>query len=220
MKMKILTTLIIVFAAASASAQGLKETGVTVEEIIPEGWEYSHATGDLNQDGIDDLVVMATPNDPAHLKVRDDGYVYNFNEPILAIYFGTRSGTFKCWKQYPHTMPYPTDEYILYDYSLNTTERHTLTIHVGTMATMGSWGQNSHSYVFRYQNQDFFLIGEDESYLIRNTGELTVDSYNYLTNKKQTVVSNEFDTKVKPRERWTRLPKQPLKRLGNWTLDV
>ena len=53
------------------------------EHLVPQGWESKQAVGDLDRDGIDDMVVVAQPNDERHLKVRDDGYVYNFNPPSI-----------------------------------------------------------------------------------------------------------------------------------------
>lgn len=72
-------------AMAQPTAAALLSQGSSAQEIVPSGWQYTHTTGDLNNDGIDDLVLIAIPNDTANMTVREDGYVFNFNTPLLAI---------------------------------------------------------------------------------------------------------------------------------------
>ena len=193
--------------------QSLKQSGNSAKDIVPEGWEVIEAEGDLNKDGISDLAIIATPNFEEHLKHRDDGYVYNFNQPLLGIYWGNRNGGYTCWKIYDKVIPAQVDEYIFVDLSLSITDRGVLKIDVSTFASAGGWGQGGSTYLFRYQSGDFFLIGKDESSMMRNTGETTLDSYNYLTSKHQRITYNEFDPKVKRRETWKKLKKAPLQRL-------
>ncbi|MBQ3926745.1 MAG: hypothetical protein II706_07130, partial [Bacteroidaceae bacterium] len=83
-----LISIILCLCAIGMQAQSLKKQGTSVEQIVSEGWEHKEATGDLNKDGIKDLVVLAKPNFKEKMKTRDDGYEYNFNPYILAIYFG------------------------------------------------------------------------------------------------------------------------------------
>ncbi|MBQ3629785.1 MAG: FG-GAP repeat protein [Prevotella sp.] len=200
-------------------AQELKSTGTSVDYIVPEGWWHTESVGDLNKDGVADLALIALPNDSAHIKVRDDGYAYNFNQPLLAIYFGTDGGRFRLWKTYDEVMPATVDEYTMIDYAINITPRGTMTIGIEAFMTMGSYGSPNVTYVFRFQDGDFYLIGEEQHSLSRMSGEDETISYNYLTHKRQQVVSNAFDDSIKPREKWTTIPKGPLKRLGTWSLD-
>ena len=74
-----LMTLILSACALGMNAQDLKQQGTSVEQIVPEGWEHEEAQGDLNKDGIKDLVVLAKPNFKENMQTRDDGYEYNFN---------------------------------------------------------------------------------------------------------------------------------------------
>ena len=97
---KIVFSLILCACALGMNAQALKQQGTSAEQIVPKGWEHSEAEGDLNKDGIKDLVVLAKPNFKENIQTRDDGYEYNFNPYILAIYFGQAEGGFKQWKQY------------------------------------------------------------------------------------------------------------------------
>ena len=179
--------------------------------------EHIEAAGDLNGDGIADLAIIATPADSANMRVRDDGYVYNFNQPLLAIYFGDKDGGYTLWRDYDNVVPARPDEYLSITPSLKITPRGTLVVSLEYFATMGGWDAPTYSYTFRFQNGDFYLIGRDEEHRIRNTGELERESYNFLTNKKQHI-TDSFNKRVKPRERWTTIPAEPLKPLGSVTL--
>ena len=205
---------LLVWLPLLSGAQGLKSEGKSVEDIVPAKWEHISSVGDLNKDGIADLVLIATPDNPAHIKVRDDGYVYNFNPPQLAIYFGTKEGSYHYWRLYDDLLP-AEDEGTSIEYTLDITERGTLTIGLSIFATMGSYNSPSSTYVFRFQDGDFYLIGEDQHSFSRMSGEDEVNSYNYLTHKRQRIVSNAFDETIKPKETWTTIPKAPLKRLGS-----
>ena len=85
--------------------------------------------------------------------------------------------------------------------------------------TAGGATTGGPTYVFRYQDGDFFLIGKDETELSRYSGETTDTSENYLTHKRQVTTGNAFrNSKVKEVTRWTNLPKEPLKRLGEFEM--
>lgn len=198
----------------SAQAMGLSQQGTSVTDIVPDGWSHQEAQGDLNKDGITDLVVMATPDYKENLKIRDDGYVYDFNQPVLAIYFGNGQGQFQLWKQYDNVIPADDNEFCRHDIVLTITERNTLRIATEVWCSAGSYGTSTDTYTFRYQNGDFYLIGMDHEETQRNTGECVTTSENYLTWKRQVLTSNFTNTKP-PKEKWSKLPKKPLELLGD-----
>ena len=143
-----------------AFAQGLKDSGKSAADIVPSGWESIFKTGDLNADGIADLVLIATPCNKEKMKTRDDGYVYNFNEPILAIYWGDKNGNFKLFKQYDDVIPEREDEFISITPALDIDKNGALKIVLEFFATAGSYTTPTTTHVFRYQKGDFFLIGK------------------------------------------------------------
>ena len=185
----------------------LKLYGETVESLIPPGWKHTEATGDLNKDGTDDLAIIAFPSE------KD-------SSPMLAIYFGTINGAYGQWKSYSGIIPEGDGENEFIEPSLEITSRNTLIINLNQWASAGSWGTTNRTWTFRYQNDDFFLIGFDDETLMRNTGEVTKVSKNYLTHKCCTSTFNEFDKTVKPHNVWTKLPKTSLQRLGDFSLDM
>jgi hypothetical protein len=197
-----------------AQAVELKPQGVSVEDIVPAGWSHQEAQGDLNKDGIPDLVVVAIPDDVENTITRSDGYVYNFNQPILAIYFGDKQGQFQRWKQYDNVIPADEDQNCQHDIGLEITPRGTLCILVQLFCSAGSYGTSVNSYTYRQQNGDFYLIGMDTEEMQRNTGDCTTVSENYLTWKRQVKTSNIADEATPPTEKWTRLTRKHLEKLG------
>lgn len=206
---------IIVVAAAlmplQALAQGLKTSGKSAADVVPNGWESTFKTGDMNGDGLPDLVIIATPCNKEKMKTRDDGYVYNFNQPVLAIYWGDKNGNYKLFKQYDNVIPAREDEFLAITPSLEITKSRSLKIDLEYFATAGSYTQPTTTHVFRYQNGDFMLIGKDVVELERTTGKTVTTSENYLT-RKRTVVTDR--PKRKAITKRSRLPKSALKPLG------
>ena len=212
----VLVLLLFASATHSGQAQNLAQQGTSVEDIVPVGWLHQEAQGDLNKDGIMDLVVVATPDYEENTLTREDGYVYNFNQPILAIYFGTDQGL-QQWKRYDKVMPADESENCHHDIGLEITSRGTLRISIQLFCSMGSYGMSTDTYTYRYQDSDFHLIGMEQEEMMRNTGECTTVSENYLTWKRQVVKSNIAETESAT-EKWSKLPKKPLEKLGDVSL--
>lgn len=192
-------------------AQGLKSNGFSASDIVPVGWESIFKTGDLNNDGIADLALIATPCNSDKMKTRDDGYVYNFNQPVLAIYWGDQNGGFNLFKQYDNVIPARPDEFMDITPSLEIDNKGNLRIILEFFASAGSWTQPTTTHVFRFQNGDFYLIGKDVTELERTTGKTVVTSENYLTHRR--IVTTERPRR-KPTTKKTRLSKNPLKQIG------
>ena len=212
---RIIDCVVMLCLCVGVQAQELQKQGRGVEDLVPKGWEHTEATGDLNKDGIADLVVVATPDFKENTKTRDDGYVYNFNQPLLAVYFGTAEGKMQLWRQYDQVIPARQDEYVSIDASLTVTEKGVLRISLETFASMGGWGTENSNFSYRYQDGDFYLIGKEYHNMSRNTGEMETTSENYLTWRRQVVTENAFeDSNVPRKETWTKLPKKPLEKLG------
>ena len=178
-----------------ASAQQLAKKGRNADEIVPQGTDCVKAEGDLNKDGRSDLVIYA--------------------QPVLAIYFANASGVYEQWKQYDEILPVDEegDDFWI-DLIITITDRGVLRFYVGSFASGGTSYNSNNTYLYRFQNGDFYKIGEEQHSQSRMTGEAETVSINYLTHKRQVVKENVFDDTVKPKETWTTLAKQPLRKLG------
>lgn len=212
MKKLIIGVFVVACLSMTSWAQGLKTTGSGAVDIVPDNWESIFETGDMNKDGIADLVVIATPCHKDKMTVRNDGYVYNFNQPVLAIYWGNKNGGFKLFKQYDNVIPARPSEFVDITPSLTINSKGVLEITLETFASAGSWEQPTTTYKYRYQNGDFFLIGKDEEVIKRNTGMITETSENYLTHKR--IVTTKSASSEKSKSRRSVLPKTALQRLG------
>lgn len=201
-------------------AQRLKASGMSVKDVVPEGWDFKEAMGDLNKDGYADLAIIATPDFKEHLQKREDGYVYNFNQPILAVYWGESDGVFKLYRQYADIIPHATDENVFYDVGMEITNRNVLKISYSTFATGGTGYTGGPTFMFRYQNGNFELIGFGEEYFSRMTGEAEETSFNYSTYKKSVTKHNVFDDSIEPKTTWYDLPREPRKKLGSFQLEA
>ena len=210
--MKKLMTFLLALWAMSMQAQGMKEQGTSVEDIVPQGWTHDEVTGDLNKDGLADLVIVTRSNQEDNMFTREDGYVYNFNKPVLAIYFAEANGQLKLWKQYDEVLQ-PNTDICINEIELQITDRGVLRISTSMECSMGSWTTSSVNFSFRYQNGDFYMIGKETNSLQRNSGDVEVVSENYLTWKRQVVKSHISDEKPLS-EKWTRLQRRPLEKLG------
>jgi hypothetical protein len=73
-------------------------------------------------------------------------------------------------------------------------EKGVLKIDLNYWYSCGSWYTNHNTYIFRYQNNQFEMIGYESSEFHRASGEATSISINYSTKKKiETTGLNEFN---------------------------
>ena len=225
MKKILLIMMALIVSVGIAGAQGkfakslFKASGASVVEVVPADCDSIVVEGDLNKDGFKDVVIIATPRNPENMQTRDDGYVYNFNKPVMAVYFGNESGTYSLFKQYFNTIPGQEDEYQSVDIDLRINDKGVMRISPSYFNSAGSSDSDASVYVFRFQNGDFYLIGKDTKSFSRYSGESTEVSENYLTHKRQTIISNMFDDSVKPKGTWTKIPADPLEKLGAKMLE-
>ena len=198
--MKRLLFFLLVALPMLVSAQELAKKGRSAEEIVPQGMDFVKAEGDLNKDGLSDLVVFA--------------------DPVLAIYFAASSGGYELWKRYNDILPNDKEnDDLMIDIELSITDRGALRIEVGYFASAGTSYVTNNNYTYRFQNDDFYKIGEEQHSMSRMTGDDKTISTNYLTHKRQVVIENAFDETIKPKETWTSIPKKPLRRLGEDPLE-
>ena len=204
-------------AAQKQKKSQLAKEGRTIKGVVPNGWDIQSATGDLNKDGIEDFVLIVRPNDPAHIKTRDDGFEYNFNPLFLAVYFGSPSGVYKRFKVWHDTVSGREDEYTDITNELSITPKGAIDISVSSWSSMGTAATGGSTYRYRFQSGDFYLIGEESSWLNRMTGEGESTSINYLTGQKEITTGNmieEKDLKTKK----VKIKKEPLRLLGSFQM--
>ena len=203
--------------AQKSKKPGLAEEGRSLEELLPKGWNAQHGSGDLNKDGIEDIILITHPNDPQYIKRRDDGYEYDFSPAILAIYFGSPTGVYKRFKVWEEAVPHREDEYTEIGVELSVTPKGAIDFNISSWSSMGTADTGSTTYRYRYQSGDFYLIGEESSWLNRMTGKGEKTSVNYITGKK-VITSGNMMENTDLRTRIVKIKKEPLQRLGSFTM--
>ncbi|MBR5435967.1 MAG: hypothetical protein IK120_03795 [Muribaculaceae bacterium] len=184
----------------TAFGQNSKPASPTSEDIKV----IAEMKGDLNNDGIDDVATICEyQNGKEHapmLAITLSDGKGDAREPLVYNIFDEEAAE---------------NEYIIAQYWLDYTKTKCLKITVSNFATAGTWANPTSTYIYRYQNGDFYLIGESHDCYYRNSGEDTAVSINYLTNKKCETSSNVFDKNVKRKSTWSKIDKKPLRRLGD-----
>lgn len=204
-------------AAQKQKKSQLAKEGRTIEEVVPNGWDIQSATGDLNKDGIEDFVLIVRPNDPAHIKTRDDGFEYNFNPLFLAVYFGSPSGVYKRFKVWHDTVSGREDEYTDITNELSITPKGAIDISVSSWSSMGTAATGGSTYRYRFQSGDFYLIGEESTWGNRLAAEWERTSINYLSGQKE-VTSGDLITRRNLKTKQVKIKKEPLRLLGSFQM--
>mgnify|MGYP006104633307 CR=1 FL=1 len=172
----------------------LPNNGKTLESIIPDNWRLlSSANGDLNQDGISDLVFAIQKTDQNNIQLNDGLGTdsIDLNPRIFAIYFGTELGVLKKRLVSEHFIilrDSPTMDEPFEGFNIN--NKGVLDINFRFWYSAGSWSMSNHKYRFRFQNNEFALIGYDSNEAHRASGETTDYSISFLTKKMKITKGN------------------------------
>lgn len=204
-----------VCVASQAVGQAFKGSGRKAAALAPDGWTVQESRGDLNRDGIADLVLLAFPNDPELMFFNDDGQWVDTNVPRLAVYWGSASGLYRLHRSYDYYGP------------LDAEAKHLIRAEItgrGTVRMMHviDYPDNTQINVeiFRWQNGDFFRIGNSVEIYNAASDSSVVDSRNYSTLRHQHLEFKGHDADSPDRaEVWDDIPAQALVRLGNLMVD-
>lgn len=201
MKKILLIIFTIIIGIDTATSQSVKNTGNSSKELVPQGWTVEEVKGDLNKDKVDDLVIIAKP-EPV------DG---ENQPPVLAIYWGNAQGGYTLYKAYEDMVPYEIQEDDEVTIKMEITDRGVWKIGIKRWVSVGCENNYSDSFVYRYQNNAFHLIGYDSDVINRCEGVETEQSINFSTKKKQTITT-ENET-GQSSEKWETIPDKPLQKL-------
>ena len=94
-----------------------------------------------------------------------------------------------------------------------TIEKGVMRLNIGFWASAGSWSMFNRTFAFRMKDQRLNLIGYDENYVHRGSGEMEKVSINYLTQRKKTE-SGSIEDEYVP-EKWSKISRKPLIRFDH-----
>ena len=182
--------------APAAMAQALPDVayprlptqGASVDAFVPTGWALEqHDEGDLDKDGRDDVVMVLRMQSPANV-IANDGLGaerFDTNPRLLAVLFAGEGG-YRLALQDHALIPRPDnpvmDDYLDGDDAV-TVRRGAFTVSLRSWASAGSWYTSATTFTFRQQDGCFRLIGYDQTWLHRASGETGSTSLNFAAGK-------------------------------------
>ena len=187
-----------------------------LNDFIPEGWKIlKKVNGDLNKDGLDDYAIVLQGTDKSNMQ-SDEYMEIDSNPRELVILFGkekancydlaVRSSTFIPAHEEMH-MDDPFEEMAITNGTLHLDYR--------IWYSMGSWYTSTYTYIWRFQDDDFKLIGANSSEFHRASGEATDVSINFSTNKcsitKYNMFESDEEVEYETSEEWKDLNLKELK---------
>lgn len=200
---------------AEAPQTTLFKAVATANDVFPANCDtMGIAWGDLNMDGIKDVVIVAVPRLPEKMQTDEDGTVYNFNSPVMGIYFGKEGGSLTLFKEYENTIPGPEDETGYIEFGTEIFSNESVVVFDIEFFYMTNPRSTKYTFNYRYQDNDFYLVGADVGEMSPYGEGYEVESYNYLTHEKQTIITDVFDETAEPQETFTTIPEIPLEKLG------
>ena len=174
----------------------LAATAANAAGFVPKGWKLDHAQkGDLNEDGVDDLMFVLLDDDPKNIVSIETApsNPVNTNPYMLAVAFGDKAGggyrlALQNHELIPRPLETPFDE--LY------TKDGTKIENGGFTVALYRFGSTIHvpKFRFRFQHEKFELIGFDSVSHDRNGSAVIETSVNYLSGKaeiKTGVIEND-----------------------------
>jgi hypothetical protein len=214
------TLLLLIIQCSGQNSLTIRSEGHTFEDFVPENWKIIRTTtGDLNKDGIEDAALVIQEMDPRKIQISNGLGIdtLDTNPRIMMILFkDPKSNKFRLKEtsktfilnHYSPAMDDPFDGIII--------SKGILEIGFHFWYSTGSWYQTILEYKFRFQKNDFFLIGAEFREINRATTEGLKRSFNFSTKKmsetKTTFENDQNGEQVeKSRTDWRNLEIKELK---------
>jgi hypothetical protein len=186
----------------------IQKEAKTLSDFVPPQWTIrGRVLGDLNKDGLDDAAVVLQYS--GKISVEQDGENKLVHPRMLLILFKDDSGSAYLLKEQSNSFilgHIPGMGYDRFD---------SMTINKGVLEiSFQSHGISSASarlYKFRYQQEQFVLIGADFSHVNMFDESAFTYSYNFLTKKRKYTTSEK-----QGKAEWKRLDIPELKTLGSF----
>jgi hypothetical protein len=200
--------------AQNFSYPSIWQSGSSITDFVPSSWTIiDSALGDLNKDNLIDYAVVLQHADSVTISKTEDDIVDTvLTQPrMLLILFKSSNNSLYLAEQnnsfiLNHDNPDMEDPY-----QFCKIDKGILQIAFRLFYNMGSWYVNNATYKFRYQNNQFALIGAEYRSFHRASQDFEEYSYNFLAGKRSLTSGNE-EKRTKKTE-WKTLKIFPLQTL-------
>ena len=210
--------LLFILCSFNLLAENFPQKASKVEDFIPKDWKKLIVEkGDLNKDKIDDVVLVIEKNDPKNFKKIEDSprsNPVNFNPRIILVLFKDKNSKYtlvaKNDKNFIVSPGYASEEGLESldspDYNDNLSKAVTIknnTLHIFTLADYIK-AATSTTYIFRYQNNRFELIGLDAQSILGDTEYVNTRNYSINFSTKKLIIHNmseKLESNVKKEEK-------------------
>ena len=190
----IIALFILLSIGYSSHSQGfhyplVQQSGKTISDFIPANWDLKDSTaGDLNGDHIPDLALVIEYKDKIN-ELRPDSSFYKAKPLILLILFGNNAGPYDLVLQNNTVISRGAEG----GWDESSFEKVVISNQILSLAFDIERG--SSIYKFRYQKENFYLIGANEE--TAGHGEATYTEVNFLTRKEKDTNADGEHIKVK-----------------------
>lgn len=172
------------------------------QQLVPKHWKVlQKAEGDLNKDGLKDIVLIVSDTNPKNV-IKNDALgspELNINPRHLIIAFKNNAGGYDLKLTQKSFIPTegseesPCLEDPLTESKAMSIRNGVLRIQLSYWSSCGSWMTGHNTYAFRYDNGQFDLIGYDTWEMHRASGEITESSTNFLTGKRSRTTGGSIE---------------------------
>ena len=210
--------LLFIFCSFNLLAENFPQKASKVEDFIPKGWKKLIVEkGDLNKDKIDDVVLVIEKNDPKNFKKIEDSprsNPVNFNPRIILVLFKDKNSKYtliaKNDKNFIVSPGYASEEELETldspDYNDNLSKAIIIKNNTLRIFTLADYikAATSTTYIFRYQNNRFELIGLDAQSILGDTEYVNTRNYSINFSTKKLIIHNmseKLESNVKKEEK-------------------
>ena len=210
--------LLFIFCSFNLLAENFPQKASKVEDFIPKGWKKLIVEkGDLNKDKIDDVVLVIEKNDPKNFKKIEDSSrsnPVNFNPRIILVLFKDKNSKYtlvaKNDKNFIVSLGYASEEELETldspDYNDNLSKAVIIKNNTLRIFTLADYikAATSTTYIFRYQNNRFELIGLDAQSILGDTEYANTRNYSLNLSTKKLIIHNmseKLESNVKKEEK-------------------
>lgn len=187
--MRILLTIIFLLHFGFVFGQNFSYPSINMQakdinNFIPNNWKLlDSAQGDLNKDKQTDLALILQYKDSISIVNKDDDSIVTQPRILIILLYDPTTNQYQLEEKSNSFILYHDDPNMEDPYQDISINSGILKIDFSFFMFSGGWGMYHNSYKFRFQDTSFVLIGADESYVHRATGESEDRSYNFLTKK-------------------------------------